>query len=113
MTTVPNRYVECRLVPPPVGEHEQGTGLRCLLQALRNQCVQAVEALAQVARVQRHEHLQASRKTQLEASPRSSATTSGTWAGLVNRTRTPAGSSISTGAKVSGGGTAASTNRTA
>lgn len=49
---------------PPVGEHEKRPLARILAEALRHQGVQPVEAFAQVARLHRHEHLEAAGKTQ-------------------------------------------------
>jgi len=47
-----------------VAEHEERPGSQVLAQPFAHQGVQAVEALAHVARFQRHPHLQASRETQ-------------------------------------------------
>jgi len=52
------------LLLPPVAEHEQSALTRVFAQPLRHQRVQAVEALAHVARLHRHEHFQAAGKTQ-------------------------------------------------
>ena len=49
MTALPNRYVECRLVPPPVAEDKERAALGILIQAFLCDRPQAVEVGAQVA----------------------------------------------------------------
>jgi hypothetical protein len=48
MTTVPNRYVECRLVPFAVGENIKMSAQRVLLELVGDQIAQALKTLAQV-----------------------------------------------------------------
>ena len=50
MTTVPNRYVECRSMPPPIAENIEAAIERILSQTLTHQRGQAVVGFAQIGR---------------------------------------------------------------
>ena len=55
MTALPNRYVECRLVPSPIGEDEQSAGHRIGSEFLPADCHQPVNAFAEVNRLDRQQ----------------------------------------------------------
>lgn len=63
MTALPNRYVECRLVPPPVAEDKESAGFGVFAQLLLGGGPQAVETESQIARRGGHEHLELRVKT--------------------------------------------------
>jgi len=64
MITVPNRYVECRLVPPGVGEPEQVPRERIVLELGVHARGERVEAAAPIHRRRGHEHPRGGRETQ-------------------------------------------------
>ena len=63
MTTVPNRYVECRLLPR-VGEHEQMTRKRIELELPLHHRLERVETAAQIHRRGGNEHPHRGREVQ-------------------------------------------------
>jgi hypothetical protein len=83
----------------PVGEHEQRTSSRIFAQSFPHQSFQAIEALAQIARLHGHEDFQAASKAQHHRTPtpksiRSSSAAKRNCVGDSTWIRAPPGNSI-------------------
>src|SRR5215207_1401341 len=83
---------------PPIAENKERSLPQILAQAFTDQCLQPIEALAQVHRLQRHEYLQPTGEAQHRARPpcATSLINSATMANCVGdsmSTRLPPGSS--------------------